>query len=231
VPWLPAADLILLSACVADGIGLFLLPAAAAGLTILSHATVDGLPSGDLLLTDVQVPAGALLGGRHDVWETFEMVFDRAVAAQCADAVGAMAALLDATVDYAKTRVQFGQPIGKFQALQHRMAEMFVLLEESRALALLAALKADAPQAERSKAASGAKSKITRAARHIAHEAVQMHGAMGVTEELSVGQYFKRLLAFSQRLGSDSFHRDRYAALCRDHRLIGRGLLQEAKGG
>lgn len=219
IAWAPIADHLVVSARLGDGMGLFLVPARSPGLRLDAYRTVDDLRAADIVFSDLRLGPTALLGDCATAEPVLDAVLDRGIAALCADAVGAMSALLDATVDYAKTRIQFGQPIGRFQALQHRMAEMHVEFEEARALALLAALKADAAPVERARAASAAKAKIGLAARFIAHSAVQLHGAMGVTDELPVGLYLKRLLAFQHRLGSSAYHRRRYAALCRRHGL------------
>jgi alkylation response protein AidB-like acyl-CoA dehydrogenase len=139
-----------------------------------------------------------------------------------------MNVLLDATVAYSKERVQFGQPIGKFQAIQHRLAELTVEAEEARALALLATLRADAPPALRARAASAAKVKVGTAARHIAEQAVQLHGAMGVTEELQIGAYFKRVLVFDLLFGSVAHHLARYGSQVGDARAVGSGVLDSS---
>jgi len=133
--------------------------------------------------------------------------------------------LVDATVEYAKTRVQFGRPIGNYQALQHRMAEMAVLREEAGAAVLFAVLKADAPAPERARATSAAKAKLGRCARFIGQQAVQIHGGMGVTEELNIGAYFKRLTVFEILFGNTAFHLRRYAALGLGTDLLAGSLL------
>jgi alkylation response protein AidB-like acyl-CoA dehydrogenase len=225
-----AADWLIVSARLfgelndADGIGLFLVPRTAAGLDVTSFALTDGSRAAEVTLTTVDVPADALLGDCESALPVIEEVIDRAIAALAADAVGAMNVLLDATVAYSKERVQFGQPIGKFQAIQHRLAELTVEAEEARALALLATLRADASPAVRGRAASAAKVKVGRAARHIAEQAVQLHGAMGVTEELQIGAYFKRVLVFDLLFGSVAHHLERYAGLG-DAAAVGRGVL------
>ncbi len=206
-----------------DGIGLFLVPADAAGMDVLGYAAVDGRDFADITLSGVKVDAAARLQG--DALPAIEAVLDNATVALCADALGALCVLVDATVDYAKTRVQFGRPIGNFQALQHRMADMAVLREEAKSAVLLGVLKADAPPAERARAASAAKAKLGRAARFIGQQAVQIHGGMGVTEELNIGAYFKRLTVFEILFGSTEFHLRRYAKLGLASGILGKSLL------
>jgi alkylation response protein AidB-like acyl-CoA dehydrogenase len=219
-----AADTLVVSARVPGGIGLFLVPAAATGVAIAPYPILDGSRAGDVTLSGVAVGAGALLGGSDDALPSIEAVIDRAIIALASDGLGAMSFVLDATVEYSRTRVQFGQPIGRFQALQHRMAEMAVLREEARAIALFAVMNAGAPPAQRARAASAAKVKIGRAARQIAEQAVQLHGAMGVTEELNIGAYLKRALTFDLLFGSADHHLRRYAALAQTEGFIGDSL-------
>jgi alkylation response protein AidB-like acyl-CoA dehydrogenase len=221
VAWGGAANHLVISAGIGDGVGLFLVPSAAKGVDIQPYPLVDGTRAADVTLAGVSLGADALLGGNECAQPAIDAVVDRAIGALAWDAVGALSTVLDATVDYAKTRVQFGQPIAKFQALQHRMAEMAVLREEARALALLASLKSEASPDERARAASAAKVKVGRAARRIAEEAVQMHGGMGVTDELNIGAYLKRILVFDLSFGSVEHHLDRYGSLAR-------GMLAEA---
>jgi alkylation response protein AidB-like acyl-CoA dehydrogenase len=201
----PLADLLMVSAEIEAGrTGLFMLPAGAA---VQGFNAVDGSSFGDIAL------AGSATLLDDDAAEFIAAVLDRATIALCADALGAMRVLVDATVEYSKTRVQFGQPIGRFQALTHRMADMAVLLEEAGAAVLFAVLNANAPAPERARATSAAKAKLGRCARFIGQQAVQIHGGMGVTEELNIGAYFKRLTVFEMLFGNTAFHLRRYAAL------------------
>jgi alkylation response protein AidB-like acyl-CoA dehydrogenase len=203
------------------GFGLFMIGADAPGVTRRAWQGADGADFADMEFRNVTVPPSALLGARRDVLPHVEATLDRAAIALCADAVGAMKVLLAATVEYAKTRVQFGKPIGTFQALTHRMADMAVKCAEAEAILLLGALKAEAPQHERVRAVSAARVKIAECARYIGQQAVQLHGGMGVTEELAVGAYFKRLTVFELVLGDINFHLRRYA-------WVGRtGVLRE----
>jgi len=227
----PAADILLVSARLDETIRLFAVPAGASGLTATAVRLVDGSMASDLVLSDIHVPAVALLGD-GDALAEIEAAYDRATAALCAEAVGAMDALLDATVSYTKERVQFGKPLASFQALQHRMAEMAVKCQEARASALLAMLSADAPRPARIRGVSGAKARIGKAARHVAQEAIQLHGAMGFSEEMPVGTWFRRLYAFENQFGSTAEHLARYGAVIRDPETLAGSLLRapEASG-
>lgn len=223
-----AADHLIVSARIGtSGTGLFVVPRAADGVTLVPYPLVDGTRAADVLLADVRVGRNALLGGCDDAWPAIDAVVDRAIAALAADATGASRVLLDATAEYTKTRVQFGQPLAKFQSLQHRMAEMAVMQEEASSVALLATLMAEAHPLERMRAASAAKVKVAKAAHYIGQQAIQLHGAMGVTEELNVGAYFKRVLVFEHLFGSVDDHLRRYAALARNNGFIGRGLIEQ----
>jgi alkylation response protein AidB-like acyl-CoA dehydrogenase len=223
----PMADILLVAAKVEAGIGVFIVPAEASGVTLRGYRTVDGGRAADIELSNVDVPADALLGGNEDAGSAIEEVIDRAIAALSADAVGAMSALVSATVEYAKTRVQFGQPIAKFQVLQHRMVDMKVKEEEARASCLFATLSLDGPADRRARACWGAKAKIGRMSRLVGQEAIQLHGAIGTTEELAIGGYVKRLLAYETLFGSTRAHLDRYAGIISNPDVAKEGLLVE----
>ena len=196
----------------ASGISLFLLDREAPGLSVRGYGTADGMRAAEIKLVGVRVPARDVLGPVDGAATVIEDVVDLAVAALCAEAVGAMAALHEATLEYLKTRQQFGVPIGRFQALQHRMVDMLIQLEQSRSMALLAAVKADSPdRTERRNAVSAAKVQIGRAGRFIGQQAVQMHGGMGMTDELSVSHYFKRLTMIEATLGDTDHHLARFS--------------------
>jgi alkylation response protein AidB-like acyl-CoA dehydrogenase len=219
------ADTLLLSAHIDDGIGVFVLPKATRGLTVRPYRLVDGGRAADVELTDVTVPASALLGGNEDAGDVVAHLLDRAIAALSADAVGAIAAMVKATVDYAKTRVQFGQPLANFQALQHRMVKLKIKEEEARAAALFATLSVDGAPDMRERAVCGAKAKIGRCARFVHQDAIQLHGAIGTTDELSLGGYAKRLIAYEILFGSTREHLRRYGAIIADPQVAARGLL------
>jgi alkylation response protein AidB-like acyl-CoA dehydrogenase len=138
---------------------------------------------------------------------------DRAIAALGAEAVGIMQIMFDRTLEYTKVRQQFGRPLAANQVIRHRLADMAMQCDEARSIALRAALMADAEPVARGRAASGAKAKIGKCARFVGEQAVQLHGAMGVTEELEIGAYFKRLLAFDTMFGGSAHHFRRHAAL------------------
>lgn len=205
----PAAELLLVSARVGTEIGLFAVPAGSAGLSLLPCTTVDEQRAADVVLDKVRVAGSDRLGGDAD--ESLQAVLDYGLAALCAEAFGAMDRILAATLAYSRSRVQFGAPIGSFQALQHRMAEMLMHLEQARSMSYLATSHCtDADPAARSAALSAAKALMGQAARYIAQQAVQLHGGMGMTDELDVSHYFKRLLAFELRFGGTDLHLQRY---------------------
>ena len=195
-----------------NGISLFLVDAEAEGVTRRSYGTVDGLRAADVALKDVLVGPEALLGEEGDTFATIESVVDRATAAVCAEAVGVMDSLHEQTLEYLNTREQFGVKLGKFQALQHRSVDMFVACQEARTMTYVATLSLDKPRAERIRAVSAAKSHIGRAGRLVGQEAVQLHGGMGMTDELAVGHYFKRLTMIDTLFGNMDHHLERFAA-------------------
>jgi alkylation response protein AidB-like acyl-CoA dehydrogenase len=208
------ADQLIVSARSGGGMSLFLVDARAAGVTRQAQATCDGHGAARVQLAGVRVGAGARLGGEGEAAAALERAIDGAIAALCAEAVGCMSALLQQTVEYLKMRRQFGGPIGRFQVLQHRVAEMFIHGEQARSMAYLAAAKVDASDAvERRRALSAAKSLVGRAARFVGQEAVQLHGGMGVTDELPVGHYLKRLTAINLTFGDAEHHLGRFSDL------------------
>lgn len=218
VPGAPWADNLIVSARTAGGgsdprgISLFLVDREAPGLSVRDYATWDGGRAAEVLLEGVRVGADALLGPEGGALELIEEVGDRAIAALCAEAVGCMAALNADTGEYCRTRKQFGAPIGSFQAVQHRLVDMYIAQEQSLSLTYLATLKLDAPAAERRKAVSAAKVQVGQAGRFVGQQAVQLHGGMGMTEELRVGHYFRRLTAIDALFGDVDHHLRRFAA-------------------
>ncbi|MFV8165639.1 acyl-CoA dehydrogenase family protein [Mycobacterium sp. 134] len=201
----------------ADGISLFLVDIASltTGFTAHPYRTVDDRRASDLTFSDVRLPAGALLGTEGQAWPSLELARDEGAAAVCAEAVGGMRKVLADTVEYCKQRQQFGLPIGSFQALQHRMVDMHMEVEQASAAVYLAVLNLDAEPAQRARAVSAAKATIGRAARFVGQNSVQLHGGMGMTEELAIGHYFKRLTAVQYEFGSTDYHVSRYAELTR----------------
>jgi alkylation response protein AidB-like acyl-CoA dehydrogenase len=197
----------------ADGIALFAVPADAPGVQRIEYRMLDGQRAADVRFDGVRVGPDALVGAPGAGWALLEAALDYGAGLLCAEAVGAMDALFAATLDYLKTRQQFGAPIGKFQALQHRMADMYIHLEQARSMALLAAvrLRSNDP-AERRKAVSAAKYRVGQAARFVGQQAVQLHGGMGVTDELPAAHYFKRLSTIELSLGDADHHLARFMA-------------------
>ncbi|HXY99872.1 MAG TPA: acyl-CoA dehydrogenase family protein [Stellaceae bacterium] len=213
-----SADTLILSARSAgasrehQGITLFLVDAKAKGVGLRGYPTVDGLRAAEVTLENVQVGGDAVLGAPDGAYPVIEHVVDRALAALCAEAVGIMETLNATTLDYLKTRKQFGVPIGTFQALQHRMADMVVEHEQSKSMAMLAALSADlADAAERRRVISAAKVQIGKSGRFVGQQSIQLHGGIGMTEEYLAGHYFKRLTMIEQSFGDTDHHLDRFA--------------------
>lgn len=206
----PMADLYLVSARVDDGsLGLFAISANAVGMTKQTLRTVDGQRAADLSFDNVLLEADARLG--NDAGDAVAAVIDCATAALCADAFGVLDRILKATIEYSRSRKQFGMPIGSFQALQHRMADMLIHFEQARSMMYLATERcSDSNAAARGAAISGAKALIGQAARFVGQQAVQLHGGMGMTDELDVSHCFKRLLAFELRMGTTDEHLERY---------------------
>ncbi|WP_136417388.1 acyl-CoA dehydrogenase family protein [Herbaspirillum sp. ST 5-3] len=196
-----------------DGISLFVVPADAAGVTRRDYRTIDCQRAADITFSNVRVPASALLGKAGAGWDILDAAADYGRALLCAEAVGAMDALNAATLEYLKTRQQFGVPIGKFQALQHRMADMFMQAEQARSMATLAAVKVSSSDAqERRRTISGAKARIGQALKFVGQQAVQLHGGMGVTNELPAAHHFKRLTMIELTLGDTDHHLGRFTA-------------------
>jgi len=190
-----------------DGIGLFVVDAPANGVAVRGYGTIDGQRAAEVTLTKVRVPAAAAIGEPGAASALIERIADAAMAAFCAEAVGAMAAMHKTTVDYMKTRKQFGVTIGSFQALQHRAAEMLVALEQARSMAMLATMMADADDArERRAAISAAKVQIGRSGRSLGQSAIQIHGGIGMTMETKVGHYFKRVTMIDTLFGDADHH-------------------------
>jgi alkylation response protein AidB-like acyl-CoA dehydrogenase len=211
----PSATKLIVSARSGDGASLFIVDPRAAGVSLNPSRTVDGLRVADVRLAGVTLGADALLGPAGGALPVIEEAVDFATALLCADAIGAMKSANDATLEYMKTRKQFGVPIASFQVLQHRMVEMYISTEQARSLAILAASKVDTATdaAERARAVSMAKIKIADAARQVSQESVQLHGGMGMSEELKISHTFRRLTMIAQRFGDADHHLERYASL------------------
>lgn len=212
-----SADILLVTARLAssDGKGslrVFAVPRDAAGLHQTCYTMVDGVPASDIRLDNVAVAADAILDGGDDTETRLRDILDIGLAAICAEAVGALDRLLAQTVEYTRTRKQFGVPIGRFQALQHRMADMVLHIEQARSMSYLAAVRCTDPDpVARRRAMSAAKVVIGQACRFVGQQAVQLHGGMGVTDELDVSHYFKRLMAIEMQFGSTDHHLETFA--------------------
>lgn len=198
-----------------QGISLFALPAAAAGITRTAYKTVDGQQAAEITLADVRAASDALLGDAGAGFPVLQAVVNEATLAVCAEANGIMRTMHDKTVEYARSRNQFGVPIGSFQALQHRMVDTLMACEQSHSLLLWAAMLAAGGDAASEGAISALKYQVGTAGQQVAREAVQIHGGMGVTWELDIAHYFKRMTAIDLTFGNADFHLDRYLALSR----------------
>ena len=185
----------------------------AKGVGLREYATVDGLRAADIVLDKVQVGTDALLGTADAASPAIERAVDRAVAALCAEAVGIMETLNAMTLDYIKTRKQFGVAIGSFQVLQHRMVDMTIAAEQAKSLEILAAMSVDGENAnERRRAVSAAKVQSGLSGRTVGQGAIQLHGGIGMTDEYAAGHYFKRLTTIEHSFGDTDYHLDRFPA-------------------
>lgn len=194
-----------------DGVTLFLVDANAVGVDIRGFPNIDGQRSAEVTFNNVVVPADAILGAVDEGYEPLELTVDTGIAALCAEAVGCMETLLEITTEYLRTRTQFGRPIGTFQSLQHRVADMAIAIEQARSAAYLAAARVQAPDLlQRRQAVSAAKALVGRSGRYVGQQAVQLHGGMGMTDELAVGHYFKRLTCIDMTWGNTEHHTERY---------------------
>jgi len=220
----PSATTLLVSARTAGseneatGISLFLVDPQASGVSMQTLRTQDNRRAADLSFRGVRLGAEALLGEPGHAHDAIAEALDFATVLNCAEAVGAMKSANMATLEYLKTRKQFGVSIGSFQALQHRLVDMFVSAEQARSIMLLACSRVDATArgevgaAERMRIVSAAKVKVSEAARHVGQEAVQLHGGMGMTLEMKVAHTFKRLTMIAQTFGDPAWHLERFAA-------------------
>lgn len=219
VPLAGQADLLVVSARTAgevadaEGISLFVVPAATAGLRVRSYPTIDGGQAAEVFLDQVRVPASALLGAEGEGLALLEQAVGRGVLALCAEAVGAMDTAKAMTIEYLQTRKQFGKPIGSFQALQHRMADMLLEIEQARSAVINAAAALDADRITRERALSAAKFSIGRIGALVAEESIQLHGGIGMTWELPLPHFAKRLVMIDHQLGDEDHHLARFIAL------------------
>jgi len=198
-----------------SGVSLFLVPTASRGVSMRSYPTIDGRRAADVMLDAVELDASALIGVEGHAIDAIERSVDEAIAALSAEAVGVLSKLYEDTLEYAQQRRQFGQPIGRFQVLQHRLVDMYMEIELARSATYLATIRLTAAVNERMMAAAAAKVTINRACRMVGQSAVQIHGGMGMTDELAVGHLFKRSTAIELELGTTDYHLARHAALDR----------------
>jgi alkylation response protein AidB-like acyl-CoA dehydrogenase len=187
-------------------VSLFVVPADARGLKRNDFRLIDGHGASDIQLDHVAVRSDAVVGFEGDAFERIEHGVDVAIAALCAEALGVMRAMLAATLDYARQRHQFGKPIGTFQVLQHRMVEMYTRIERAQSLVLMATLALESPAVARRRSLSAAKAFISKSVRFVAQSAIQIHGGIGITDELPVSHYFRRATVIESQFGSASYH-------------------------
>ena len=206
-PW---ATHLIVSAATASGTSLFLVSPDAPGVTLYSYPTIDGRRAADVAFESVVLASSALLGIEGGALPLLEEVGDRTIAAIGAEAVGVSRRMLQDTINYTKQRQQFGQPISSFQALQHRMVDMYMQVEMASSAVYLATLKLDAAPADRIGAASVAKVVVSEACRFVGQNAVQLHGGIGMTDDLAVGHYFKRATVIEGEFGAVDHHVDRF---------------------
>lgn len=195
-----------------EGISLFLVNAKAEGVQVTGYPTVDAQHAGEVELRNVRVKEDALVGEEGKALEAIEYVRDCATAALCADSLGAASVAADMSLEYMKSRKQFGVPIGSFQVLQHRMVDMYLELEQMRSMAIIAASHLEDEPEVRKHVISAAKYKVDRAARFVGEQAIQLHGGIGMTDEYAVGHYFKRTTTNERRLGDPDYHLKRFLA-------------------
>jgi alkylation response protein AidB-like acyl-CoA dehydrogenase len=190
-----------------NGVGVFLVPANAKGIGRKGYPTQDGLHAADITLTGVEVDGNAAIGNPDNAIDLIERVVDDARTAMCAEAVGAMDESLKSTVEYLKTRKQFGVAIGTFQTLQHRAADMFVAVEQARSMSMFATMAADFDNAkERATAVAAAKVQIGKSLKFVGQQSIQLHGGIGMTQEAKIGHYFKRLTMIENTFGDTDYH-------------------------
>ncbi|MBO4226056.1 pimeloyl-CoA dehydrogenase small subunit [Bradyrhizobium neotropicale] len=195
-----------------NGIGVFLVPADAKGISKKGYPTQDGLHAADISFTGVEVGSDAAIGNPEDALDLIERVVDEARVALCAEAVGAMDESLKETVEYIKTRKQFGVAIGSFQSLQHRASDMFVAAEQARSMSMFATMAGDFEDAkERANAIAAAKVQIGKSLKFVGQQSIQLHGGIGMTMEAKIGHYFKRLTMIENTFGDTEYHLRRVA--------------------
>ena len=192
---------------------LFLIDANGKGIVRRDYPTVDGFQASEIYFENAAIPGDALLGGEGAGLPLIERIVDEATVAVCAESCGVTAKLHQGTLEYARQRNQFGQPISRFQVLQHRMVDMFMEVEQSKSMTTMATLKLDLPAAERMAAVSACKAKVSRSAKFVGQSAIQTHGGIGITQELAIGHFFKRATMIENQFGSADHHYERFERL------------------
>ena len=215
----PAADKLIVSARTSgeqldkSGISLFIIDRDASGVSLRDYSNIDGTKASELTLENVVITKEALLGEEGESFSSIEHVVNLATLAISAEAIGIMQKMNELTLEYTKTREQFGQALSQFQALQHRMVDTFMVHEQTKSLLLMAATKLNDQSEDAIKSISALKYQIGNAAKLIGEEAIQLHGGMGVTEEMSIGHYFKRLTTIRTIFGNSDYHLKKYSSL------------------
>jgi alkylation response protein AidB-like acyl-CoA dehydrogenase len=197
----------------AEGVSVFLVDKAAAGVSTRDYPTVDGFRASEVTFENVQVGAEALIGPEGRAVPLIEKVMDEAIAATCAEACGVLRKLHEGTLEFTRQRKQFGQPLSSFQVLQHRMVDMFINVEQAISMTYMATVKLSEADVERSKAAAAAKVQIGKACKFVGESAIQLHGGMGMTDEMAIAHYFKRATMIESAFGSTDHHLARYEFL------------------
>lgn len=196
-----------------DGLSLFLIDANLPGIVRRDYPTVDGFRASEVYFENVAIPGDALMGAEGAALPLIEQIVDEAIVAVSAEACGLTEMLHRGTLEYSQQRKQFGQPISRFQVLQHRMVDMFMEVEQARSMTLMATLKLGSPAHERMAAVSACKAKVGRSAKFVGQNAIQTHGGIGITQELAIGHYFKRSTMIESQFGSVDHHLERYERL------------------
>jgi alkylation response protein AidB-like acyl-CoA dehydrogenase len=196
-----------------EGVTLFLVDAGKAGVSRRALRTIDAFGAAELVLENVALSSDNLIGPVDNAVPLVEAALDHGVVAVCNEAIGSMEYLVPATAEYTRTRIQYGAPLAKFQVLQHRMADMYIQTETAKSMALVAAMSLDGDAIERRRMASAAKVQVGRSAKFVGYQAVQLHGGMGVSEELDIGHHYIRLNVINQLFGDTAFHARRFGAL------------------
>ncbi len=195
------------------GMSLYLIDANLPGIVRRDYPTVDGFRASEIYFENAAIPGDALLGDEGAALPLIEQIVDEATVAICAEACGITAKLHEGTLEYSKQRKQFGQEIGRFQVLQHRMVDMFIEVEQAKSMTIMGTLKLTLPSAQRMAAISSCKAKVSRAANFVGQNAVQTHGGIGITQELAIGHYFKRATMIENQFGNADHHYGRFERL------------------